>query len=260
MDNIIRQQPKPVQNVQVQTKTSQWLLLNSLLWAGLGFILVGLLSLGYSALIKTLMNQTTLNSDAYMISSFIVLFAFMILSFFINIKWASNVTQASWGLVFFVWFVDVILLTGMIAPLVTLINNPQLVFIVIAASGGIFALVGAIGYCLINTKIAMNLVKLVWFIIIGLFLFQLVFMLTFAFLYTNSFSWFYLLFDICYLIVSVAMVALTFFSISKSGEIYQDVANKQEKIKLGLYFGLQLLISFVIMFTYLLRIIARLKG
>lgn len=260
MDNIIRQQSEQIQNVRAQSKTSQWLLLNSLLWAGLGFILVGLLSIGYSALIKSLMSQATLNSDAYMISSILVLFAFMILSFFINMKWASNVTQASWGLVVFVWLVDVILLTGMIAPLVTLIDDPQLVFIVIAASGGIFALVGALGYCFMNTKLAMSLVKMVWFIIIGLFLFQLIFMLTFAFVYTNSFSWFYLLFDICYLIVSIAMVALTFFSISKSGEIYRDVANKQEKTKLGLYFGLQLLISFVIMFTYLLRIIARLKG
>lgn len=260
MDNIIHQQSKQTKNVRTQSKTGQWLLLNSLLWSGIGFVLVGLLSLGYSILIKSLVNQTTLNSDTYMITSVIVLFVFMILSFVINLKWASNITQASWGLIVFVWLVDVILLTGMVAPLVTLINDSQLVFIVVAASGGIFVLTGILGYCFINTKMAMSLIKMVWFVIIGLFIFQLIFMLTFAFLYTNSFSLFYLIFDICYLVISIAMVALTFFSISKSGEMYQDIANKQEKAKLGLYFGLQLLISFVIMFTYLLRFIARLKN
>lgn len=260
MDNFIQQPPEQFKKVNIQTKTSQWLLLNSLLWAGLGFILVGLLSIGYSALIRTYLDQNTLYSNGYAIVSSLVMIAFMFLSFFINIKWASNITQGSWVLISTVWLIDVVLLTGMVAPLVTLINDPQLIFIVIAASGGIFALVGGLGYCFMNTKLAMNLVKMVWFIIIGLFVLQLIFMLTFAFTYTNNFSWYYLLFDVLYLIISVAMVGLTFFNISKTGEIYREVANKQEKVKLGLFFGLQLLISFVILFTYLLRIIARFKG
>lgn len=244
--------------IKHQIKSGYNLLLSSLLWAGLGFIVVGLLSIGYSSLIRNNF-QAWLDSQAYTIGSAIVLVVFVVISAFINIKWSSNVTNSSWTLIVFVWIIDVLLMTGMIAPLVTLIDNPWLVFIVIAISGGIFVLMAILGYCVLTYKTAITLSKLIWFIFGGLLVFNLIFMLTFSFLYTNAYSVFYLVFDVCYLVISLLSIAMTFFNISKSEQFSNDI-DRQQKLKLGLFFGLQLLMSYIVLFVTLLRIIIRFKN
>lgn len=244
--------------IKHQIKSGYGLLLSSLLWAGLGFIVVGLLSIGYSFLIRNNF-QAWLDSQAYTIGSAIVLVVFVAISAFINIKWSTNVTNSSWTLIVFVWIIDVLLMTGMIAPLVTLIDNPWLVFIVIAISGGIFVLMAILGYCVLTYKTAITLSKLIWFIFGGLLVFNLIFMLTFSFLYTNAYSVFYLVFDVCYLVISLLSIAMTFFNISKSEQFSNDI-DRQQKLKLGLFFGLQLLMSYIVLFVTLLRIIIRFKN
>lgn len=258
MSNLITPIKSEKVKVKKQIQSSHWLLLNSLLWSGIGFVIVGLLSIGYSFLIINNFSEW-LQSQNYTIASSIVLIAFVFLSIFINIKWSTNVINSSWTLISAVWIIDILLMTGMIAPLVTLINNPWLVFTVIACSGAMFVLVGGLGYLVMTVKTAMNLSKLLWFIFIGLFAFNLIFMLTFSFMYTNSFSIYYLVFDICYLIISLIVLGLTFFSISKSGQLYQEL-DKQQKTKLGSYFGLQLLLAYVILLVSLLRLVSNFRN
>lgn len=256
MDSISQQ--NVTNKIKYQYKNNHVLLINSLIWAGLGFVIVGLLSIGYSALIKQQFNSI-LGTDGYFFGSLIVMLAFVITAFIINIKWSMNVLDSSWGLIFGAWTINILLLTGMIAPLVTLINDSQLVFIVISVSGGIFLLMGLIGYSLMKIETAFMVSKLVWIILGVMFMLQLIFMLTFAFLYSNSFSVYYLIFDMGYLLVNILMIGLTFFSIKKQSEMYNNI-DKQQKMKLGLFYGMQLLIQFVIMFMYLLRIIASFRN
>lgn len=132
-------------------------------------------------------------------------------------------------------------------------------FVVIAISGGIFVLMAILGYCLLTYKTAITLSKLIWFIFGGLLVFNLIFMLTFSFLYTNAYSVFYLVFDICYLVISLLSIAITFFNISKSEQFSNDI-DRQQRLKLGLFFGLQLLMSYIVLFVTLLRIIIRFKN
>lgn len=247
-----------VSTIKYKYKNTHALLINSLIWSGLGFVIVGLLSIGYSYLLKNQFNNV-LGSQGYLIGSGIALIVFLIITIVINVKWSMNVINSSWSLVIGAWAINVIMLTGMVAPYVTLINDPQLVFITIGASGGIFLIMGLIGYGLMNVRTAFMISKLIWIILGVMFLLQFIFMMTFAFAYSNSFSYYYLLFDMAYLLINVLMVGLTFFTIKNQSDVYQDLDGKQ-KIKLGLYFGMKLLILFVIMFTYLLRFIASFRS
>lgn len=247
-----------VSKIKYKYKNTHSLLINSLIWSGLGFVIVGLLSIGYSYILKNNFGNILL-SDNYLIGSGIALIIFLIITVVINIKWSINVINSSWLLVISAWIINIFMLTGMVAPYVTLINNSQLIFTVIAVSGGIFAIMGLIGYGLMNIKTAFMASKLIWIILGLMFLLQFIFMITFAFAFTNSFSYYYLLFDMSYLLINVLMVGLTFFNIKNQSDIYSELNNKQ-KIKLGLYFGMKLLILFVIMFIYLLRFIVNIKN
>lgn len=254
----ISSQQNLTSKVKYQYKNNHVLLINSLIWAGLGFVIVGLLSIGYSYLLKLQFNSV-LGTDGYFIGSLVAMLVFMIVAFVINVKWSMNVLDSSWLLITGAWAINVLLLTGMVAPLVTLINDSQLVFIVIAVSGGIFLLMGIIGYALMRIETAFMVSKLIWIILGVMFILQLIFMLTFAFMYSNSFSIYYLIFDMGYLLMNVLMIGLTFFSIKNQSNMYNNI-DKQQKMKLGLYYGMQLLIQFVIMFTYLLRIFASFRS
>lgn len=238
-------------------KNKHALLINSLIWGGLGFVLVGLLSIGYSFLIRYYLNNNF--NDSYFIGAGLASFIFMIVAVILNMKWSFNITEGSWGLVIGVWILDIFLLTGIVAPLVTVINDPWLIFTVIAVTGGIFTVMGLIGYAIMNSNMAIAMSKVAMFILIAIFVFQLVFMLTFSFMFSNTLSIYYLIFDIAFLVITGIMIGLTFYSISNASIFYNNLT-KQEQMKLSLYFGLRLLITFVIMFVYLLRFIASFRS
>lgn len=258
VNNFNVQQSSVKGKEQISLQNRHQLLINSLIFAGLGFIFVGLLSIGYSYLIRDNFSSLLFGNSYYTITSSIILVVASIAIFIINWIWSRNILNASWGLIALAWIINIFLLTGMIAPLVTLINDAQFVFIVIAVCGGIFALVGGLSYLLMKWKTQLVLTKLMLMIIGMVFVLGLVFSLTFGFFYTNTFSVYFLVFDICYLVVSIIMIAIVFYSIKASSEVFQ-IIKKSQQIKLSLYFGMSLLISFVILFKYLLTIISLFK-
>ena len=247
--NIIATNKK---TINLQSKNQ--LLVNSLIFSGLGFIVVALLSIGYSYIIRNYFSSWLTNSY-YTIASSVILVIASIAIFAINWTWSRNILNASWSIIVIAWITNILLMTAMLAPLITLIDNSELVFITIAASGGIFVLIGILSYLLMKFNLQLALTKLMFIILGGVFILGIIFSFTFGFVYTNSISNYFLVFDICYLVVSLIMIALVFYSIKSSSEVF-SIVNRTQQMKLSLYFGMSLLISYVMLLRILLRLIS----
>lgn len=248
--NIIATNKK---TINLQSKNQ--LLVNSLIFSGLGFIVVALLSIGYSYIIRNYFSSWLINSYYYTIASSVILVIASIAIFAINWTWSRNILNASWSIIVIAWITNILLMTAMLAPLITLIDNSELVFITIAVSGGIFVLIGILSYLLMKFNLQLALTKLMFIILGGVFILGIIFSFTFGFVYTNSISNYFLVFDICYLVVSLIMIALVFYSIKSSSEVF-SIVNRTQQMKLSLYFGMSLLISYVMLLRVLLRLIS----
>lgn len=235
---------------KIQNKS--WCLLTSLIWAAIGFIIVSLLSFLYSYL----MREYAINiiyTQTYTIVGAILSIAFLFLLIYLSYAWSKDIINASYGLIIANWIIDIFLFTGMIAPLITLIDNPIFVYSMLGITGVIFLIIGGLGYFLMSDRFAFKLQNIIWTIISVMFVMQLIFILPFSLLLTNLFSIYYLVYDFVFMAITIIMILLYFYQIKKMEIIYNDLTTSQ-KTKVSLFFGLKLLTCFVILFWYILQL------
>lgn len=237
-------------NKKIQNKS--WCLLTSLIWAALGFIIVSLLSILYSYLMRKYA-VNIIYTEAYTIVGAIFSIVFLFLLIYLSYAWSKDIFNASYSLIIANWIIDIVLFTGMIAPLVTLVDNPIFVYSMLGITGVIFLIIGGIGYFLMSDRFAFKLQNIIWIIISIMFIFQLIFILPFSLLLTNLFSIYYLVYDFVFMVITIIMILLYFYQIKKMEIIYNDLNNSQ-KIKVSLFFGLKLLTCFVILFWYIMQL------
>lgn len=237
-------------NKKIQNKS--WCLLTSLIWVALGFIIVSLLSILYSHLMRKYA-VNIIYTEAYTIVGAIFSIAFLFLLIYLSYAWSKDIFNANYSLIIANWIIDIILFTGMIAPLVTLVDNPIFVYSMLGITGVIFLIIGGIGYFLMSDRFAFKLQNIIWMIISIMFIFQLIFILPFSLLLTNLFSIYYLVYDFVFMVITIIMILLYFYQIKKLDIIYNDLTRSQ-KMKVSLYFGLKLLTCFVILFWYIMQL------
>ena len=236
---------------QSLSKVSQKLLLNSILWASLGFIIVGGLSIGYSFIMKTYYNDILL-SQAYLISSSVVSVVLVIAAIFLRMYWSFNIVNASWGMIILNWIIYLFLYTGILAPLITLINNPWIVLMALCITGIVYTITAIIGYSLMNTKFAISLSKIIMIISFVMLMLQIAFLVPMYFYYSFFETW-YIIYQVVYSVIIIGMTALCFYNISNSEYFYQEL-DKTTKIKVSLFFALSILNMFVLLFRMILRL------
>lgn len=247
MENNINQYcaSKKIQN-------RSWCLLTSMIWAALGFIIVSLLSILYSHLMRKYAVEI-IYTKTYTIVGAIFSIVFLFLLIYLSYAWSKDIFNASYSLIIANWIIDIILFTGMIAPLVTLVDNPIFIYSMLGITGIIFLIIGGVGYFLMSDRFALKLANVVWTIISIMFVFQLIFILPFSLLLTNLFSIYYLVYDFVFMVITIIMILLYFYQIKKMDIIYNDLTNSQ-RIKVSLYFGLKLLTCFIILFWYIVQL------
>lgn len=234
---------------QTLSKTSGRLISSSLIWASLGFIVVAGLSIGYSFIMTQYFNDI-LQTQGYLIGSSVATVLFVIAAIVMNLFWSFNITNAPWWLITLNWVVYIFLYTGMLAPLITLINNPWVVLMALAITGVCYSLMAVVGYCLLTTKAAMRLSIMLMVGFIAISILQIAFLVP-MYLYYSAFQVWYVIYQVVFSILILAMTALSFFNIAKSEYFYQDLT-RATRIKVSLFFGLNILNNFVLMFRMIL--------
>ncbi|MDE5617688.1 MAG: hypothetical protein K2I36_02455 [Ureaplasma sp.] len=247
MENNLKQYQS---NTKIHNRS--WCLLTSLIWAALGFIIVSLLSALYSYLMQNYAFEI-IYTNTYIITSSILSILFFFILIYLSYKWSENIINANYLLIITNWVINIFLFVGVIAPLITLLDNPIFIYSMLGITGVIFLIIGGIGYFLVNDKFAFKLQNIIWIVITMMFVMQLIFILPFALLLTNLFSIYYLIYDFVFMIVTIIMILLYFYQIKKFDLIYNDLTNNQ-RIKISLFFGLKLLTCFIILFLYMIRL------
>ena len=233
------------------TKTSQTLLFNSILWASLGFVVVGGLSIGYSFIMDTYFNNI-LQSQSYLIGASITSSLLMITAILLRMFWSFNVTNSSWTIIILNWIIYTFLYVGILAPLITLIDNSWIILIALCITGLAFILMATFGYSLMNTRFAISLSKVITIGFFAMLILQLIFLIPLYFYFTGFQVW-NIIYQVVYTILLIGMISLCFYNISNSEYFYYDL-DKKTKLKVSLFFGLTILNMFILLFRMILRL------
>ncbi len=234
-------------------KTQKRTLTFSLLWSALGFIAVALLTFGYVYVFKKYFYEIFYyHYNTYTIVSSVVTIVLFVIGIILDMKVRTNLLNASWGLIISVWFIYVLLYTGMLAPLITLIDDPYVIAIGVGITGASLLLCTLISLFWMNDKAAYTINKIITILFIVIMLMQLIFIIPFALLYAYQ-TW-QIIYSVVFSVVSFLMLLQNMFSISRTAS-FVDTEDNATITKLSFYFGYIIMCSVVRLFIILLNLL-----
>lgn len=217
--------------------------------AGLGFLLVGALSLIYSFVVREYFPYILYEYD-YKLASGIVLGILLIAIICMRMFWSFSPQTASPWLIAFTWIFSCIAYTGMLAPLITLLNNAWMVLGLICVTGLVFLLLSLVGLFVVNAQTAFTLSIFVTIVSILMLVGMLIYSLVIAFTWRGDFQTYNIIVNSVYTVLIGLTTILSFYRIAKVAEAYEYMEDRTIWIKLTWFYGLEIL-NMIVVFVVL---------
>lgn len=247
---------QPIEFKQKLEKRQAKTLTFSLLWSALGFIAVGLLTFIFVYVIKNNFNYIT-SSNAYIISSSVISIVLLIVGIILDIKIRANLINASWGLIIGVWFIYVFIYTGILAPLITMIDDPYVIALSLGLTGMSLVICAIISTTMMTEKASYTINKIIWIGFSVMFFIQMIFMFTWIFVYANFQVW-QAIYSGAFAILSFLILLQNMYAIRRNS-IFVDQQDNATITKISFYFGYIIMCSVINLFIMLLRLISSIR-
>lgn len=225
------------------------LITSATLWAGLGFLIIGLLCIAFSFVIKSTLNNNF--SNTYFIISGVVSIIGLIVGMVFEFRWSFNVYNSSWGVIATAIICNIICYTLILAPWIVLIENSWIVTTALAITGLSFIVMALCG-TFISDKVAFNMMKIVGILSLVFFFFQLAFIFILIFAWKNYETW-QLIYNSLFILILVPYIILSFWQISKTEQFYSELESSEHRRKVSLFFGLIILKQFITLLLVIIR-------
>lgn len=228
------------------------LITSSTLWAGLGFLVVGILCIAFSFIIKESLKNNFDNN--YFIISGVVSIVGLIIAMVFEFRWSFNIHNSSWGTIITAITCNILAYTLIIAPWVVLIQDSWVITTAIAITGLSFVVMAMIG-TFISDKAAFSMMKIVGILTLVFFVFQLAFIFILVFAWRSYEMW-QLIYNALFILILVPYIVLSFWQISKTELFYGELDDAAQRRKVSLFFGLIILKQFISLLMIIVRMLA----
>lgn len=240
------------------------ILLQSVLWFGIGFIGVACLGLLWTwILLKFFATDGRIN-DSAMTTLFILLGVTLIISLIFSIFTPFRRTDRSLGFTIFTYIFYILmysLLFAVISSLLTYVPNFQWYIILVGfATIGLLTLLCGLIAGLLTIRSALTIGKMIT-ILFMVMLFGSLLVSFLMFWSIEAVQWWYMIYDVLLCLVMILFMIMTFFQIRNVSEsLVGQQLSRATIVKLGMHYGTQILSSFMIIFMLIIQFIARRKN
>ena len=243
-------------------KSDSKILLQSLLWFGIGFICVaGLGVLWTYILMRFYSTDGVINEDAMTIL-YVLLGVSLIASIIFSLFSPFSKTNKGVGLTIFTYIFYILmysLLFTSISAWLTILNVPYYTILVSFGITGLLTLLcGLIGGAL-SIKGALTIGKLIG-ILFAVMLFGSLLFSFLMFWFIDGLYWWYMIYDALMCFIMILFMIMTFYKIINASRLLsgQEVS-KATIFKLGMNYGTEILSSFMIIFMFVMQFFLRRK-
>lgn len=240
------------------------ILLQSVLWFGIGFIGVACLGLLWTWILLKFFSTNGIINDSAMTTLFILLGVTLIVSLIFSIFTPFRRTDRSLGFTIFTYIFYILmysLLFAVISSLLTYVPNFEWYIILVGfATTGLLTLLCGLIAGLLTIRSALTIGKMIT-ILFMVMLFGSLLVSFLMFWSIEAVQWWYMIYDVLLCLVMILFMIMTFFQIRNVSEsLVGQQLSRATIVKLGMHYGTQILSSFMIIFMLIIQFIARRKN